>query len=377
MRQTPRGTAIRKLLELCDDLQRVRCRLTQPNLARDARTRLRRQVRTKTDRLARDLTKYRFHGPLAVLLREFSLEPIHFQILATLLHRRLRSDEPALEGRAILASVFDNPFDVLTGIELLQDTGVLRASGLILLDDEEDSTEDVLEAGFRISDDALTAFREEVAGLVVEDRRHRAPRYASHHEYLVDLRILHNLYKHRSERIFQQDRWDRVHAGSAAPARLQTRRIQAYWERIERRLRNTPDASEFPAVRFAKEYQLSGPELIIVVHLLFKELYEGNGYADAAELVRLVSAEELELVRNRRLMHAQGSLIRHEIIKIEAMIEGREMTGEVVLSDWAVNYLFGADAGDSAIGSDDRLDWHLYLKELEDTQRFYKDLEKN
>ena len=70
-------------------------------------------------------------------------------------------------------------------------------------------------------------------------------------------------------------------------------------------------------------------------------------------------------------------LLRHEIVKLEAMIEGREMTSEIYLADWAVNYLIGGTMHDSAIGTDDRLNWHLYLKNLEDTQNFFRDMEKN
>ncbi len=376
MKSRRRVVALRDLLDLCADLHRIRTRLSSDDITRDTRTRLRRQVRTKSQRLAQRLSDYRFQGPLGRLLRDYDLGAVHFQLLAVLLQRHLRSDEPALEGRRLLAAVFEEPVDVLAAIGLLQEGGVLRSSGLIVLDDEE-ITEDVLESRFRIAEDALVAFREEIAGVVVEDRRTRPACYAGNHEFLLDLRILHNLYKHRCTRVFHVDRWDRVHAAAPRAGERLQRRIETFARRIQARLDATADAARYPAVRFIREHGLDEAEVVIVVHLLFKELYEGNPYADAAELARLVSASELELVRNRRLLLDGGRLMSLEILENEPALEGRLLTGEVHLTDWAVNYLFGALKGDDSIDTDDRLDWHLYLKNLPDAQSFFRDLEAN
>ena len=115
----------------------------------------------------------------------------------------------------------------------------------------------------------------------------------------------------------------------------------------------------------------------MVIHLLFKELYEGVAYADAAALINLVSCDEADLIRNRRLVLPNSTLVAHEIIQLEPMIEKRELTAEVHLSDWAVNYMFGAPMIDPRIHPDERLDWHLYLKNLDDTGAFFRDLEAN
>jgi hypothetical protein len=115
---------------------------------------------------------------------------------------------------------------------------------------------------------------------------------------------------------------------------------------------------------------------MIVVHLLFQELYEGNAHADAVELLRLVSTDEADLIRNRRLLLPHGRLRRAELLHIEPVLEGREMTGEAYLQDWVVNQLFGAN-DDRAIVPDEKLDWHLYLQRLDDTGTFFRDLESN
>ena len=74
---------------------------------------------------------------------------------------------------------------------------------------------------------------------------------------------------------------------------------------------------------------------------------------------------------------ATGNLVHKEIIHLEPMLENRELTAEVHLSDWAVNYLFGNGCRETRIQADERLDWHLYLKNLEDTGTFFRDLDAN
>ena len=105
MKSPRRGNALRKLLTLCDDLRLINGRMADPALRRDTRSKLGRQMRAKSDQLATDLAAYRFKGPLAHAIREFKLERVHFQVLATLLQRHLRADSPAMEGRNVLAAI--------------------------------------------------------------------------------------------------------------------------------------------------------------------------------------------------------------------------------------------------------------------------------
>ncbi len=379
MKTTKRVEALRRLLDLCDDLRRIRHRMSDPDLRRDARARLRRESARKSESLARDFGAYRYRGPLGRMLRECKLNTEHFQVLATLLQAHLREDEPACQGRHILSAVFDTSFDVLSGVHLLHETSPLRTSGLVVLAfDEEEVSDDVLEASFRLSDDVLSTFRDEVHGGTPEDRRRpRRLEYGNNRDFLLDLRILHNLYQLRCERVFNSDRWNRVHNISRDPGHAVTQRIEAFWARLRTRLDATPGAAEFPVVRFMTEHGLEEEETVIVVHLLFRELYEGNAYTDAAELLKLVSASESDLIRNRRLFHKSGSLVSHEILELEPMLESREMTAEVHLADWAVNSVLGNSAAEREIQPDERLDWHFYLKNLEDTGAFYRDLDAN
>lgn len=380
MSRTRRAPRVENLLNLCDDLQRITSRMRDPELRREQRSRLRTQSRRKIARLTRDLRAYRFRGPLAQVMRQYRLAPHHFLVLAHLLHRHLRSEESAVQGRILLSAVFETSFEVLTGLDLLRDESPLRASGLVLADEDGDHPDDLLEARFRISEDAVNGFRDEVVGFVPEDlRRCTADRYYSNREVLVDLRILHNLYQERSERVFHCDRWDRLHNTPLSPGRGLTRRIESMWRRVRRKLDLSEAKTTFPAVRFMLDHMLVEAEMVVVVHLLFKELYEGDAYADAAELVRLVSADEAQLIDNRRYVAATGPLRRREIIEVEPMLEGRELTGEVHLADWVVNSMFGppGNVPDRDIAPDEKLEWHLYLQGLRESDRFYRDLESN
>jgi len=69
-----------------------------------------------------------------------------------------------------------------------------------------------------------------------------------------------------------------------------------------------------------------------------------------------------------------AGLRRHEILVVEPFVEGRDLTGEAHLADWVVNELLDLGRTGKAIASDERLDWHLYLKRLEDSNGFYRDL---
>lgn len=377
MKSTARTKALRKLLDACDDLHRIRDRMTDPELRRDARAKLRRRAQRKSEQLTRDLSAYRFHGPLGRVMREYRFTAQDFEVLAILLHRSMRFEDPATEGRTILASMFETSFDVLAGMELLHATARLRNSGLVVLaEDEEDDGGDVLSARFRLSDDALDAFREEIQGLVPEDlRRSRIVAYSNHRELLVDLRTLHNLFQTRAERVFHPDRWDRIRAGGSSAGQSLERRIESFWERIQKRLAATEDAARFPSVGLMRNLKVTREELVAIVHLLFRELYEGNAYADAAELIRLISRDETELIRNRSLVRADSRMLRGDIFQLETTLESRELTGEVHLSDWVVNLMFELEPVDGDIQSDEKLDWHLYLRGLDDSGRFFRDLE--
>ena len=354
---------LQRLLDLCDEIRAIRRRIQDPGLETATLSRLRRRSKEKLRRLAAEVSGYEFKGSLHALLK--NLEPRHFLLLATLLRRFLRASTPYVEGRALLAAVFDSSFELLQGLELLQPDGLLRAHGLVLVErDEEDGEGELLESRFRLSDEIVDAFLEEM-GL---KRRRSAPRvkpYQSQQEYLVDLKLLHNLYRARAKRLFSPESWWRLRGDAGDRAqRAVERHIRRVALRIEKRLARTPSADEFPIRKFVEEFGLTNDEFVMVLHLLFLELLEGNPYADIVALLQLVSRSEEELIANRAVVSSGQKLRMRDIIELEQMIEGRELTSECHLANWVIDRCFGTAGSRGPIDADERLNFHLYLKRL-------------
>jgi hypothetical protein len=245
--------------------------------------------------------------------------------------------------------------------------------------EEDEPARDDLEASYVLSERGLEAFRHEIAGAASADARPAevAEAYENNRAFLLDLRILHNLHQQRAQRLFHADRWNRLHHRSLPGEATLDAQILAGWQRVEARLEATERAAQFPAIRLMREYHLERHEVVLVVHLLFKELFEGNAYADVAELLKLVSRDESELIQNRRLVAESAPLRKAEILKIEPMLEGRDLTAEAYLNDWVINFAFGATTPDESIHADERIDWHVYLEQMDDTHGFFRDLDTN
>src|SRR5688572_5135167 len=198
MKIQDRAVALGKMLDLCDDLQRLRTRISDPEVTRNERLRLRRQTQQRVVQLSRNLLHYRWRGPLGRVLRQYRFTAEEFEVLSVLLQRTVRAEEPEMEGRLILGSVFETSFGVLSGMHLLHENARLRSSGLVTIAAEPE-TSDVLETRFRLSEDALESFRCEVQGTpAVTAPRRRRKDYQTHRDLLADLRSLHLLYQRRS-----------------------------------------------------------------------------------------------------------------------------------------------------------------------------------
>jgi hypothetical protein len=124
MAKSSRQSGVQRLLDLCDELRALRKKIQDPGLELDKAQRLRRRSRGMRERIATDLRGTRFRGELRELVK--GLEPEAFLVLTILLRKYLRSNNPWLEGRALLSGVFDSSFEMLRGIELLQPDAPLR-----------------------------------------------------------------------------------------------------------------------------------------------------------------------------------------------------------------------------------------------------------
>jgi hypothetical protein len=364
---------LQRLLDLCDEIRVLRQKIRDPQLKAETVVRLQAKSRERLESLASELADCRRDGPLSRLTRGLSAD--HFLILAHLLRRHLRSASPFMEGRVLLAAVFDTSYELLRGLDHLQPEGKLRSLGLILAESEDDvaNSGDLLLCKFRLSDEVVMAFLEEL-GLKSTRPAVEPEGYASQVEYLIDLKIWHNLHRARARRLFAAETWWRLRGGAHdRSARAVDRRIRRATARIEQRLAKTQGAARFPIVALVDEAGLHPAEFLIVLNLLFRELIDGNPYADVVQLIQLVSASEAELVANRQLFDEKAPLRRSEIIELDEMLEGRELTSECHLANWVVERVLGSDAKVGPIDADERLNFHLYLKRL-GSSNFLNDL---
>jgi len=264
----------------------------------------------------------------------------------------------------LLATLFESSYDLLKGLDLLQPDSYLRANDLIRVEPGEDETTDLLESRFQLSPSTVEAFLEEIGVRPPEKERH-GQGYANQREYLVDLKLLHNLYRARARRLFNADRWwrQRTTVGDRAGKAL-SRRIERFERRIQTRLALSDEAENFPIQRLVRENGLTRSETIILLHLMFLELLEGNPYADTVFLIQLVSASEDEVLAHRRLFSSHATLRRRDLVDLEQMLEGRELTSECRLQNWVLDRVLGEDGADEPISADEKLNFHMYLKRL-------------
>ena len=369
-----RTTNLKSMLDLCDELGSIKRKIQDPGLKPQTLTRLRKRSKQKLEELARDLRQTRFKGFLGTIQKALAAE--HFLVLAILLRLHLRSDSPYIEGRELLASVFETSFELLQGMEMLQADGVLCSLGLMEreVEDEEGepiSGEDLLEARFRLCPKVLDGFLEELGIHSKSRARSRRP-YGNQSELLLDLKMLHNLHQARGSRLFSVEKWSRLRGEeSDRGTQAVSRRIRSLEQEIEKKLQGIQNPRSFPLLRFVQQMGLGTDELLIVVHLLFLELHEGNPFEDTVVLLQLVSASEAELLEKRSLFVEKSVLRRKEILEVECMVESREMTSECRLANWVLPRIFGVDR--HPINADEKLEFHLFLESL-DSSAFLRDL---
>ncbi|MEQ1632647.1 MAG: hypothetical protein ABL997_09765 [Planctomycetota bacterium] len=375
MKKTPRAIPFGRMLDLCDELQRIRSRIADPTTGREERERLRRQTERQQLSLTRQLTAYRGRGPLANLLRKHRLDATEFEVLAVLLQRAVRAEEPEIEGRLILGSIFDSSFGVLSGLHLLAEDARLRTSGLVRVATDQPLGTDVLETRFRLSDLALSAMREEVAGRRQPRNRSKdVDGYRTQRELLLDLRMLHNHYRRRGELLFEPERWRSLHPQNDSLPSLQ-KRIDELWAEVRTRILRSEVSAAFPLLTMLREHKLGDAETMVVVHLLFQEIYTGDPHSDVADLMRLVSIDDSSLLRARSLFHKDAPLLKAQIVVLEPFVENRELTAEARLDDWVVTRLLDDGGVGKSIRSDERMRWHQYLSELDGSDGFFRDLD--
>jgi hypothetical protein len=358
---------LKKILDLSDRLGNLRSRFQDGGTPK-GREELVREVRSISGRVA----TIGLPGALGKAAEKHHLGPHEVCVLLLLLNRRLDPALGPLSGRDILATLFPSAFGILSGVSLLEDGSPLRESGALEIIQPE--PEDLLEAGFEISDGLFRAIENDVSP--ARGRRRLRKPYENHWEHLADLGRLSSLMIRRSNAIFDVDAYGSRAFDDDEPASILHRRAEALAQEVESRLAATPAAEDFPLVRLARRLKLGEDEQLILVALLVQECYYGNPGLEAVDCVKMLCTGPEELLRKRKLLDAGGTLRREGLIELDEPVGEREMTADLALPRWVAAQMLGErDRDRDPIDPDTRLEFHEYLKGLGDSEQFYRDLD--
>jgi hypothetical protein len=306
-------------------------------------------------------------GRFFELVTRHDLDDVELRILLVALAARL-AGKPLLSGAELARRSADGPAGRLAVLALLVTDARLIAHGLLLPDTLPADAPAAETTGFRVADHVLRRASEVFALQPPAAPARASGVYRSQAELVSDLRRLSLSWRRRAARVFRLDPWTgtgiETHEASAeliADAR-------AEGERVAQRLAATPTAESLPMLRFAREHDLGLDELVILVTVLFQELVEGVGAVDAVDLVKLVSESEADLLRRRQLLRP---LQRKGLLQLEGAYEGKDLTADASLPNRVVDAMLDSRR---KIGTDERLNFHEYLKSLDSSESFFNDL---
>src|SRR5262245_51295780 len=280
-------------------------------------------------------------GALAEIAGERKLSVDEAEVLAVLLRRFVDPRSPWLTGRELLDRISDDSFGKLKAIALLASDGTLRSSGLVTTERGIRGS-DPLDTRFRLSDGAAGLFFEPAPAPVRSRVTKKATPYRSNREYLLDLRDLAEYCRRRAHALFGPADSEGYRPTREELARIE-RKIRSIASRLERDLLATTDRDAFPMVAFQREFALTAEESLVVVDLLFAELFEGEPALEIVELLQLVSRNDEDLLRRRKMLAPDSALLQRGILVADESDEERDTTGRVSLARWVVDRVLGED----------------------------------
>ncbi len=300
-------------------------------------------------------------------LGEAGLDQLDVAIVLVALSARL-AGKPSLSGSDLVARAAPDSARRLDAVGRLSPESRLVSRGLIFGERVGASGPDAHATTWRLGD---LLFRRaiDLFSPAPKSRSAKAPRpYRTNLELLGDLRRLSLVYRRRAAAVFHLDPWTStgMEVGqSVSELRALAADAQA---QVAARLELSDDLS-VPLLALRAEHKLDLDQLVILVTVLFQELVEGVGAVDAIDLVKLVSESENDLIRRRQSLRP---LVRRNLLRLEGAYADKELTADACLPNGIIEEMLGDR---DTIGSDDRIDFHTYLQELESSDAFFSDLD--
>ena len=377
MTMAPDQNSLKRVLDVADRLGRLRMRLSERDsvdqrAGRTVRAESRRVVRMVTTDLERGIVP----GMLGRLHRRHQFDDDQLTIVLLLLERRIHESRQTLTGREILAFLHEGSFDRLRGLRHLAPDGKLRRCGILEVEAGM-SGPDLLDAEIRLSEPVFRGIERDVTPEIEKvakapGRRRRRP-YADHREHLLDLARLSRLYQRRARRVFESEEPEETLSRSAVKhLDVEIGKLRG---RITARLKGTPDGDRFPVETIREKHRLDEAEVLILVTLLFQEVYAGASYIETIELVKMVCGSDLELMKRRFLLSEDSRLVRSGLVHIAKLDDQHpHVGGEAYIPPELVRLLLAGPAPEGPIDADTRLEWHEYLDGLTDSGEFFRKL---
>ncbi len=325
-------------------------------------------------RILRDVKRRGGPGLLGDLMKKHAFTQKEGMVLLMLLKRRVSSADPFLTGQRILRRLNGGSWAILRDTPLLRPDGRLRHTQVVVPRDENSDPEDLLGAEFTLSAWAFRALTSAAAS----KRRRAAPKparpYRRSEEVLLDYLRVVSLLQKRANSLFEIEDWEEV----APPGEVPARHIQAQIEEQRRTMRERLDRTDrsvhLAPVRFIEHHGLSEAETLIVMALLFQELFEGEPHASAVELLKLVSRSQRDYLRNLGLFDEERRLVKEGLVAIHHAEPGRVFSADVALESWVVPAIIHGTKRGGGFSVDAWKRFRRYLQELDDSDTFFRDL---
>ncbi|MBL8899773.1 MAG: hypothetical protein JNM84_19235 [Planctomycetes bacterium] len=292
-------------------------------------------------------------------------------VVALLVQRHVAAKASSSGVRELLAVLTDSTFERLEWAARFRPDSALALSGLVAIEPERDGS-DPLDASCRLSSDGVQRLLLGSAASAEEAR----PRVASEGDLLARLLELSVLYERRATRLFERD--EKPPGPSAPDAEKLDEKDEARIDALEMALEDLlAESTELPfrstLLELARKFRLTYEETYLVGNLLLNELISGDPWQSAARTLCLLADSEAALWDLRHLLDADAPLRKHGLVVLEELIDGRPFSADIGLSTWVVQRLM-ADA-ESTIQPDERIDFHMYLKDLGDSESFFRRLD--
>jgi len=369
---------LKKVLTRYDQLGVIRKRIAEGEETLTSLEKLRKQSRKKINEIHRDFKEQDISGPLATLLSKYRLNKYQTVIILALLRQRLTSSCPHLTGRDLLQLIFDDSFGILKGMSYIDVSSLLVSTGIIVPESSSEE-EDILDFNFKLSDRVFSMVYKTFStssGRDFSQSKTRGNPYPNNLTHVMDYRKLSLLYQKRATKVFNYDYWDEIGLGVAESVQGINQQITQMREHMQARLDKTKLKNKLHLLNFINSSSLSEDEVIVLITLLFQEVMEGNAFLNAVDLLRLISRNEKDLLRKRRFFARTNTLLKHRLIQLEEMVNGKELTADVSLPNNIVELILtGSMDRSSAIDIDARLDFHNYLKNIDSSEDFLDDLD--